>query len=118
MNQSFIVSALVYLIVMVIFHIVKDIIIRGNNINSELRSKINNRWLISTGVGLLILYFVYGCTLENEDPCMNKGPSSNNVVCTKIYQPVRAPNGTIYGNSCEAEADGWDNGCLTLVDNI
>lgn len=45
---------------------------------------------------------------------MNKGPSNNNVVCIEIYQPVRAPDGTIYPNSCYAEADGWDNVCLQL----
>ena len=60
MSRSFIVSALVYLIVMVTFHLIKDIIIRGHNITSEQRSKLNNRWLISTTIGLVILYLVYG----------------------------------------------------------
>ena len=60
MSRSFIVSALVYLIVMVTFHLIKDIIIRGHNITSEQRSKLNNKWLISTTIGLVILYLVYG----------------------------------------------------------
>ena len=60
MSQSFIISATVYVIVMVIFHIVKDIIIRGRNITPEIRSKINKRWLISTAIGLILLFFMYG----------------------------------------------------------
>ena len=60
MSQSFIIAATVYTIVMVIFHIVKDIIIRGQHITSDQRSKINKRWLISTGIGLIILYLMYG----------------------------------------------------------
>ena len=60
MSQSFILNAVVFIIVMVIFHIVKDIIIRGYNITPGLRSKISKRWLISTAVGLIILYLMYG----------------------------------------------------------
>jgi hypothetical protein len=60
MSQSFILNAVVFIIVMVIFHIVKDIIIRGYNITPSVRSKINKRWLISTAVGLIILYLMYG----------------------------------------------------------
>jgi len=60
MSQSFILNAVVFIIVMVIFHIVKDIIIRGYNITPGVRSKINKRWLISTAVGLIILYLMYG----------------------------------------------------------
>ena len=61
MNQSFIISAVVFVIVMVIFHIVKDIIIRGySNITPDIRSKLNKRWLISTSIGLIILYLMYG----------------------------------------------------------
>ena len=60
MSQSFITSAVVFIIVMVIFHIVKDIIIRGHNIKPDIRSKINKRWLISTGIGLILLYLMYG----------------------------------------------------------
>ena len=60
MSQSFIVSAVIYLIVMVTFHIVKDIIIRGQNISPDIREKINKRWLISTAIGLVILYLLYG----------------------------------------------------------
>ena len=60
MSQSFTIAATVYIIVMVIFHIVKDIIIRGQHITLDQRSKINKRWLISTGIGLIILYLMYG----------------------------------------------------------
>ena len=60
MSQSFILNAVVFIIVMVIFHIVKDIIIRGYNITPGVRSSINKRWLISTAVGLIILYLMYG----------------------------------------------------------
>ena len=61
MSQSFIISATVFIVVMVIFHIIKDVIIRGyNNITPDIRSKINKRWLISTGIGLIILYLMYG----------------------------------------------------------
>ena len=61
MSQSFIISATVFIVVMVIFHIIKDVIIRGyNNITPDIRSKINNRWLISTAIGLVLLYLMYG----------------------------------------------------------
>jgi len=61
MSQSFIISATVFIVVMVIFHIIKDVIIRGyNNITPDIRSKINKRWLISTAIGLIILYLMYG----------------------------------------------------------
>ena len=60
MSQSFTIAATVYIIVMVIFHIVKDIIIRGQHITPDIRSKINNRWLISTAIGLVLLYLMYG----------------------------------------------------------
>ena len=61
MSQSFIISATVFIVVMVIFHVIKDVIIRGyNNITPDIRSKINKRWLISTTIGLIILYLMYG----------------------------------------------------------
>jgi len=99
---------------MVIFHIVKDIIIRGRNITPDMRSKLNNRWLISMAIGLIILYLMYGC-MDDTGIC-NKGEPSIGVQCIELYQPVRAPDGTIYSNSCLAEIDGWDNGCIILVD--
>lgn len=60
MSQSFIVSALVFIIVMVIFHIVKDIIIKGQNISPDTRSRLNKRWLISIAIGLILLFLMYG----------------------------------------------------------
>jgi len=59
MNQSFLISAVVFVTVMVIFHIIKDIILKGYNINSDQKIKLNNRWLISTFIGLFILYLIY-----------------------------------------------------------
>jgi len=61
MSQSFLTSAVVFVIVMVIFHIVKDIIIlSGRKISTSMRSKLNKRWLISTVIGLILLYLMYG----------------------------------------------------------
>jgi hypothetical protein len=60
MSQSFILSAVTYLIVMVTFHIIKDIIIKGRTISPDMRSKLNKRWLISTVIGLILLYLMYG----------------------------------------------------------
>ena len=76
--------------------------------------KVNQRWLISLILGIVLILLVYGCTPE-IDICDKQSKSDNTVICNKIYQPVRAPDGSIYSNSCMAEADGWDNGCLTLV---
>ena len=46
---------------MVIFHIIKDIILKGYiNITPDQRSKLNKRWLISTTIGLVVLYLMYG----------------------------------------------------------
>jgi hypothetical protein len=35
-------------------------------------------------------------------------------MCPEIYEPVCAPDGTTYANSCYAEKDGWDNSCIIL----
>jgi len=60
MSQSFLISATVFTIVMVIFHLIKDVIIRNTNITPEDRSKHNNRWLISMAIGYILLYIMYG----------------------------------------------------------
>lgn len=60
MSQSFILNAVVFIIVMVAFTLIKDIIIRYYNITPEISKKINRRWLISTAVGLIIIYLMYG----------------------------------------------------------
>jgi hypothetical protein len=112
MSQSFIISAITFLIIMVLFHIVKDVILGGYIITPAKRRQLNKRWLTSTAIGLVILYVIYGCTSEIE--ICNKGEPSIAVICTEIYQPIRAPDGTVYPNSCYAEADGWDNKCLVL----
>ena len=116
MSQGFIISAITFLIIMVLFHVVKDVILGDYQVTNSQRVKVNKRWYISTGIGLIILYMIYGCTSETE--ICNKGRPSTQVICTELYQPIRAPDGSIYSNSCIAEADGWDNGCLTLVNNI
>lgn len=115
MNQSLVLSILTYTVVMVAFNIVKDFYIKYNNVNfsEESLKKVNRRWLISYTVGIIILFFVYGCEKERE--LCDKGPRNTNVVCNEIYQPIRAPDGTIYSNACYAQVDGWDNACLTLV---
>ena len=58
MNQSFIISATVFTIVMVMFHIVKDIFL-ATKLTPELRAKVNKRWLISMSIGLFLLYLIY-----------------------------------------------------------
>lgn len=59
MSQNFLISATVFIIVMVIFHILKDIILKGYSLTADQRSKVNKRWLISTAVGLFLLYLMY-----------------------------------------------------------
>ena len=66
-----------------------------------------------TIVGILLsLILINGCTPE-IDVC-DKGETNDGVVCTEIYQPVIAPDGTEYPNACDAGRDGWDNSCLEL----
>lgn len=62
MNQDYIISALVFTIVMVIFNILKDTIIRssGYAITPTMKKRFNTRWAISYGIGLLILFLMYG----------------------------------------------------------
>ena len=56
--------------------------------------------------------FLTGC--EKADPLCTKGEYTHGVVCTEQYEPVCAPDGTTYMNSCYAEKDGWDNSCIIL----
>ena len=113
LNYDFVISALTFTIVMVLFNVVKDYVILPNfNISDTQKKNINKRWYLSFIIGIVILLFVYGCTGEVEE--CNKGEPSTGVICTEVYQPVRAPNGTIYPNSCYAEADGWPNECIIL----
>lgn len=58
MNQSFIISATIFTIIMVMFHIIKDIFL-SSKLTPELRVKVNKRWLISMGIGLFLLYLIY-----------------------------------------------------------
>ena len=58
MSQSFIISATVFTVIMVIFHIIKDVFLATKFI-PEMRVKVNKRWLISTAIGLFLLYLMY-----------------------------------------------------------
>ena len=58
----------------------------------------------------LLLFALFGC--EKQDPLCKKGEYSYGVVCPEIYEPVCAPDGTTYMNSCYAQKDGWDNSCI------
>jgi len=66
-------------------------------------------------IGLLIMLFIFAASCTDDNLICSKGEVNNGVVCAEIYQPIRAPDGTIYSNSCYAEADGWDNSCLILI---
>lgn len=59
MTNEFIISALVYTIVMVIFHLLRDVILKGHKITLEQKSKMTKRWLLSYGIGIVILYLIY-----------------------------------------------------------
>ena len=61
---------------------------------------------------LMLAVMVASCTPEIN--ICDKGIKSPGVVCTEIYQPVIAPDGTEYPNACYAGSDGWDNSCLIL----
>lgn len=58
MNQSFIISALTFIVIMVTFHILKDVFL-DTKLTPEMRVKVNKRWLISTAIGLFLLYLMY-----------------------------------------------------------
>lgn len=58
MNQNFIISATAFTVIMVIFHIIKDVFL-STKLTPEMRVKVNKRWLISTVIGLFLLYLMY-----------------------------------------------------------
>ena len=58
MSQSFIISAVAFIVIMVIFHIIKDVFL-ATKLPLEMRVKVNKRWLISTAIGLFLLYLIY-----------------------------------------------------------
>jgi len=58
MSQSFLISATVFTIMMVIFHLVKDVFL-ATKLSPEMRARLNKRWLVSTAIGLVILYLLY-----------------------------------------------------------
>lgn len=59
MTNEFIISALVYTIVMVIFHLLRDVILKGHKTTLEQKNKMTKRWLLSYGIGIVILYLIY-----------------------------------------------------------
>lgn len=63
-------------------------------------------------LAIFLVLIIMGCEYGGDDPDCPKGEKSPGVVCVEIYDPVCAPDGTTYSNSCYAEKDGWDNGCL------
>ena len=65
---------------------------------------------------LLIIWvlFLTSCEYGGDDPDCPKGEYAHGVSCIEIYDPVCAPDGTTYMNSCYAEKDGWDNSCIIL----
>ena len=58
MSQNFIISATAFTVIMVIFHIIKDVFL-STKLTPKLRAKVNKRWLISTAIGLFLLYLIY-----------------------------------------------------------
>ena len=58
MSQNFIISATAFTVIMVIFHIIKDVFL-STKLTPKLRAKVNKRWLISTAIGLFLLYLMY-----------------------------------------------------------
>ena len=61
----------------------------------------------------LLAFMLIGCQYEPYEYRCIKGEYTKGVVCNEIYDPVCAPDGTTYMNSCYAEKDGWDNHCIT-----
>lgn len=61
---------------------------------------------------ILLFFWVASCTSEDQIVFCAKNEPINGVACVEIFQPVIAPDGTEYPNSCYAERDGWDNSCL------
>ena len=59
MTNEFIISALVYTIVMVIFHLLRDVILKGYKTTLKQKNKMTKRWLLSYGIGIVILYLIY-----------------------------------------------------------
>ena len=59
MTNEFIISALVYTIVMVIFHLLRDAILKGYKTTLKQKNKMTKRWLLSYGIGIVILYLIY-----------------------------------------------------------
>jgi len=119
MTSDFYISAFTFTLIMFSFLLFKDLYLQHQYKKEHweyVNKKVNQRWVISLIFGIVVLLLTYSCTPEVE--VCNKGEPNNGVTCIEIYQPVRAPDGTIYSNACIAEKDGWENGCLTLVNNI
>ena len=68
--------------------------------------------LLTFWIFIITAFLFMGC--EKQDPLCKKGEYTHGVMCTEIYEPVCAPDGTTYANSCYAEKDGWDNSCIIL----
>tara|TARA_B100000029_G_scaffold516360_1_gene629092 strand:+ start:1712 stop:1945 length:234 start_codon:yes stop_codon:yes gene_type:complete len=66
--------------------------------------------LITFWTSMLLMFLLTSCQ-EEDDTCV-KGEYTKGAVCIEIYEPVCAPDGTTYMNSCYAQKDGWDNSCI------
>ena len=74
MSPDFVISALTFSIVMVIFNIVKDYFIIPNyNLSDKTLKKVNKRWYISFMVGIVILYLDSNCWWSDELHFLNAG---------------------------------------------
>ncbi len=61
---------------------------------------------------VLLSIILIGCGDEIFNPACARRDYVQAVVCTEEYQPVCAPDGTVYDNQCYAYADGWAPECL------
>lgn len=59
MNNELAAGLLTYTIIMVIFHFVKDLLLRGHKLTAQQKSKLNKRWLISYVIGVLFLLLLF-----------------------------------------------------------
>lgn len=60
MSYEFTISALTFTIVMVCFNLLKDLVIIPQFKPSKKQlEKINKRWYISFGIGIILLYIMY-----------------------------------------------------------
>lgn len=62
---------------------------------------------------LILLSFTLFISCKKDNIECIKGEPQYDTLCTEEYDPVYAPDGTMYSNMCEAIKNGWDKKCLT-----